>query len=397
MDKRLYSLIKFIKENYNWEQRLQDAPFFLKIRHHPTNKERYMFSYNHIFSDFSYDICKVSRGLILDIPKSPMNEITVVARGFDKFHNYGEPNADQINWNGKIYARAKEDGSLIKLFIDKDNTKCWATNNGFDANASLPGDLINEFDTFQNLIDDAMFDKKLPSSYLLQEYTLLFELVSPLNRIVCRYPKTDLIFLGARSNYHGNEIMPETFLKQIATMRGFSTPKIYELSSKTIEEVQAIVAEFDSNHEGIVIQDENFNRIKLKGTEYLKIHKVKDNNGQLSHKHLFKCIQSETIDDIIGVFPEHAQRIRNIINQYKILDATIDTIINEAKTYIKIVNQNKDERDRKKAYAMLVKDSPFAKIFFNIYKNPENALTYKQDYLNNLDYEGFLNIYDKIK
>jgi RNA ligase len=397
MDKRLFSLIKYIKENRDWEEQLQKSPYFLKIRKHPTKENRYMFSYNQIYSDFHLDICKVARGLILDIPKSPMQEITVIARGFDKFHNYGEACADAIDWNGKIYARAKEDGSLIKYTIDIDDTPLWMTNNGFDANAKLPGDLLCEFDSFQELIDDAMRKKQLPSKQVCNDFTFMFELVSPLNRIVCNYSDTDLIFLGARNNFDGKEIMPEDFLNQVTSMKGFKTPKLYELTSKTIEEVQAIVQKFDSNHEGIVVQDEHFNRVKIKGEQYLSIHRLKDNNGQLSLKHVLKCIQKETVDDILNIFPEHTQRIRNIVNQYKIISAELDTVIHEAKTYIMVVNANQDEKDRKKAYAMLVKDSPFAKIYFNIYKNPERALEYKQDYLKNLEYEQFTKLYEGLK
>jgi T4 RnlA family RNA ligase len=400
MDKRLFTLIKFIKENKDWENVLQHAPYFLKIRRHPSIENRFMFSYNQIYSEFHLDICKVSRGIILDIPTSPMQEIKVVARGFDKFHNYGETCADSIDWNGKIYAREKVDGSLIKCIVDEyDSTKLiWMTNNGFNADATLPEDLICEFDTFQDLINEALKDKDFISTnyYILQDYTLLFELVSPFNRIVCKYPQTDLILLGARNNAYGDEIMPETLQENISALKKFKIPKRYELSNKSIDEVLQIVAEFDANQEGLVIQDEHFNRIKIKSSQYLSVHRLKNNSGQLSSDHVLKCIQEETIDDVINFFPEYTQKIREIINQYKKIGKAIDDVIQNAKSYLDVVSKNADEKDRKKTYAMLVKDSLFSNIYFNLYKDFSKAEDYKQEYLKKLDFASFNSIHEKL-
>jgi hypothetical protein len=442
MDAKLFTLIKYIKENRDWFDKLQNAPYHLKIRKHPQIENRYLFSYNQIYSDFNLDICKVARGLVLEISDSNYGGIRVIARGFNKFHNFGEGAADVINWNGKIYARAKYDGSLIKLFVDGEKL-AWMTNNSFDANAPLPGDLICEYDTFQDLIDEAMnhsysyfitlenddtihpyhgnalvntqkgsmrvgylknndyIDNKkiiniekvdmgkkmLPNLFLLSSYTFMFELISEFNRIVCKYPITDLIFLGARDNETGNEYAPETILNQFSSMKGFVSPEIFELSSKNIDEVKSIVEKFDSNSEGIVVQDENFNRIKIKGSSYLSIHSLKDNSGQLSHKHVLQCIQENTIDDVLNIFPEYKQKIHEIINKYKNISNQIDEVILKSNDYLNVVNKNNDEKERKKVYALLVKDSPYSNIYFNIYKDKSKSQDYKNDFLKNLDYD----------
>jgi hypothetical protein len=332
------------------------------------------------------------------------HHFTIVARGFDKFHNYGEPCADVIDWSGKIWARQKEDGSLIKFAYDVDEkTPLWMTNNGFDANAPLSREFGNDLigaegiHTFQDLIDEAMKGKEMPSARLIYNFTLMFELVSPFNRIVCQYPKTELILLGARDKINGTELTPESVREQLPMLQSFRIPKAYELKSKSIEEVIEIVKAFDSNNEGIVVQDEHFNRVKVKGEQYLSIHRMLNNSGQLSYKHVFECIQNETVDDILGVFPEHTQEIRSVINKYKRIAAELDSVLHEARTYLMVVAANHEEKDRKKAYAMLVKDSPFAKVFFDIYKNPENAAAYKESYLKTMDYDRFVALYDEVK
>ena len=427
MDKRLKELIQFIQEHENWLELLKAPPYNLRIRQNPKKENQYIFSYDMIKSNMSLDIVKVSRGLILEIKSLHLfdeskdyrieraeivRECNVIVRAFDKFFNYGEGNADEINWDGKIYAFEKLDGSLIKYTTIKDidskihhgvwHRKLWTTNNGFDASASLPGDLICEHDTFQDLIDEAIKNWDPTVIYdmkeLGKEFVFIFEITSPFNRVVVPYTTIDLWWLGCRHKETGKEYLPRDLLHTGMTGKFYEAvnrmlleikqPKLYELTSKNLNEVVEIVSKMGSDNEGIVVVDENFNRIKIKGEAYLSIHRMKDGNGQLSTEHILKCIQNETIDDILGMFPEYVGAINEVVNLYKIADNKIDEVFYMYDHYIaNIYHVDKDGPTMKKEFAMKVKDSPFSKIYFNIYKYgklPEIKL----DYLKGLDYDS---------
>jgi len=435
MDKKLQSLFNFIQENENWYELLKDAPYNLRIREHPHIKNRFIFSYDMIRSDMSFDIVKVSRGLVLDVitkhlfddskdyskvEPEKVRKCEVIIRGFDKFFNHGETNADKIDWNGPIYAFEKLDGSLIKYTTIKDvypkthhgvwYRKLWTTNNGFDASASLPGDLICEYETFQDLIDEAIKNWDQSIIYEMKELgkdlVFMFELVSPFNRVVVPYNMIELYWLGCRCKITGKEYLPRD-LVHIGTDKKFNSsvskllygikqPKVYQMETKTVAEIINLVSEMGADKEGIVLVDQHFNRIKIKGEAYLSVHRMKDNSGQLSTEHVLKCIQNETIDDIIGMFPEYNQKIQEVVSLYKTVDSKIDEVFYMYDHHIaNIYHADKDGPTMKKEFAMKVKDSPFSKIYFNIYKwgkLPE----IKSDFLNNLDLDS-LKKYSEIK
>ena len=83
-------ILKFVKNNENWEELLSQDPYNLII----TRDNGYiMFKYDQIKSDFSLDIVKEARGIIFR-----EKDFKVVCFPFIKFFNVEEPYADDINW-----------------------------------------------------------------------------------------------------------------------------------------------------------------------------------------------------------------------------------------------------------------------------------------------------------
>jgi len=410
------SLIRFITYNKNWRELLSNSPYNLKIKEHPSKPGRFLLSYNMIESDFSLDIVQVSRGIVIEVdevgildkskdytkdPVETQNRVKIIVRAFDKFFNYGEGHAAQIDWSGPVYAREKLDGSIIKYrnlstfsSISSSHDEIWMTNNSFTANIDLPGDLLDEADTFQDLINMALEGHNILNLKLAGEkYTLIFELTSSYNRVVVKYdgpPK--LWLLGARDMDTQKEISPE-LIKETYKL-DFDTPKTYELTNNSIEEALKIVNEMDSNHEGLVICDKYFNRIKIKSEQYLSIHRMKDVNGQLSFPHLLKCIQAGTVDDILSIFPEKTYEINQVINMYKKVAGDLDSVNKEAQLTIlgKEEIWGEDPVAQKKGYALKVKDSLYSRIYFEIWKNPKDYENIKNNYLNNLEYDKLVNL-----
>ena len=180
-------LQKFIINHKDWEEELQAEPYCIKI----TRDGPYiMFKYNQIESDFSNPIVRECRGIILK-----EETFKVVCHAFDKFGNYGESYAPEIDWESAV-VQEKCDGSLIKIWYDDS----WhiSTNGAIDAFKAFTnggersfGDLVIEampisWNEFGNLASSSA--------------TYMFELCSKYNRVVVPHDEPKLYFLGWRDN-----------------------------------------------------------------------------------------------------------------------------------------------------------------------------------------------------
>lgn len=83
----------------------------IKSRRHSKHENLVLLKYNQVESDFRKPIVRECRGLVLD----EADDWRVVCRAFDKFFNYGEPGAAEIDW-GTARVQEKLDGSLTTLY-----------------------------------------------------------------------------------------------------------------------------------------------------------------------------------------------------------------------------------------------------------------------------------------
>ena len=91
-DMRTIPLLKLIKAFPNWKEILSKEPFFIDIKQ---EGDLYLFKYQQLNSDFSIKAVQESRGCIIEIKG---NTARYVCRPFDKFFNYGEEQAAEIDW-----------------------------------------------------------------------------------------------------------------------------------------------------------------------------------------------------------------------------------------------------------------------------------------------------------
>ena len=130
-------LLKFIKENNNWEYILSQNPYCLKIKR---DDGYIILSYNQIESDFYNPIVRECRGIILE-----EKTLIPVCVPFYKFGNYGEGYVPNIDWSS-ARTQEKVDGSLIKVWYHNGKWRV-STNGTIDAINALWGWL-----TLHNLI-----------------------------------------------------------------------------------------------------------------------------------------------------------------------------------------------------------------------------------------------------
>lgn len=206
------------------------------------------------------DITLKTRGLVLD------NEGNVVAKSFDKFFNYEELVGSKFKPsqipNEPFEVFEKLDGSLGILFNYNEE---WilATKGSFSSDQAIRGMEIL---------------KKYRYERLVKGFTYLFEIIYPENRIVCDYDFEDLILLSVIDNKDGYELQihdDKAHLEGIKIINlynnlGFKLVKKYD----GVEDYNTLKNIIDSNFEGFVVRFSSGFRMKVKGEEYVRLHKL---------------------------------------------------------------------------------------------------------------------------
>ena len=193
------------------------------------------------------------RGLVTD------NEGNVVARPFKKFFNI-EENKHTPTEEFDVYE--KMDGSLGILFNYKGE---WvlATRGSFTSDQSVKGtELLQKYD----------YNRLNP------DYTYLFEIIYPENRIVCTYDFEDLVLLGMIHTKDGDEVNihsgnEDIRFKNLLNNLGFNIVRKYD----GISDYSYLKQTISNNREGFVVKFSNGDRMKIKGEEYLRLHKIMTN------------------------------------------------------------------------------------------------------------------------
>lgn len=193
-------------------------------------------------------ISLISRGLILDVERRQ-----VVATPFPKFFNVGEaaPTIPDL----KFETFDKIDGSLIIIFFHRGKWKC-----------STKGSLSSD----QAKWATAWLHKNIAVDAMKSGSTFLAEAIYPENRIVVDYKdKQGLVLLGAFAE-DGEEVTYE--ILQTTQYLGWEVVKRHSYNS--ISDLMEKAKNLDSNSEGWVIRFENGMRLKIKGDEYCRLHRL---------------------------------------------------------------------------------------------------------------------------
>jgi len=193
------------------------------------------------------------RGLVVD------GEGVVVARCLQKFFNYSElvnVNYEIPNLSFQIFE--KMDGSYIQLF--------WYNNQWV---VSSRGSFTSDH---AGWAFDILREKYLRNLDVLDtSNTYIFELIHPLNRIVLDYQGVkDLILLAVVNTKTGVELN-SIFDVYDPTFYGFTKVKCF---SGILDYTKLKISD---NEEGFIVRFSNGFRMKIKGDEYCRLHKMMTN------------------------------------------------------------------------------------------------------------------------
>ena len=197
------------------------------------------------------DITLNCRGLVLD------NDGNVIAKPFPKFFNYEELKPEDIpNENFEVYE--KMDGSLGIVF-NYDGEWYMATRGSFQSDQAIKAKQI--------------LDTKYNVSSLRKTRTYLFEIIYPENRIVVDYGNDEKLVLLAVIDTKSGEEIPNSAL-YFMVEDGWDVVTTYKTWG---EDWETLKQEISKDNEGYVIRFSGGMRMKIKGEEYVRLHRILTN------------------------------------------------------------------------------------------------------------------------
>lgn len=336
------------------------------------------------------DITMQCRGLVTN------SKGDIVARPFKKFFNYEEHKPEDLpNEDFEVYE--KMDGSLGILFYyeyelsDERRYNLWFNNNYetgmerfFDPN-NLP-DFDNSYyeptpktkgewilatrGSFTSL--QAIKGKELLEKYdynrLDKNYTYLFEIIYPENRIVCHYDYEDLILLGIIHTKTGEEVNihndnnEDIRLKNLIRNLNFKIVMLYKTWG---EGYDLLKEEIGKDREGYVIRFKNGFRMKIKGDEYVRLHRILTN---VSNRDIWEYLKdNKPFDELLEKVPDEFNNwVRETARDLTVRFENIN------KDYAEIYENLKSRNLDRKEFAIRAKHYRHSNILFNMLDGKEH-------------------------
>jgi len=216
-----------------------------------------------------------TRGLVTD------SNGNVVARPFKKFFNLEEGKHTPTS---EFDVYSKMDGSLGILF-NYEGEWVFGTRGSFTSDQAIKGmEMLSKYDY----------------NRLNKGYTYLFEIIYADNRIVCQYDFEDVVLLGVVETNTGTEVNihdgeNDIRIRNLINNLGFRVVKKYD----GIKDYSVLKEMIRDDEEGFVVRFNNGNRMKVKGVEYLRLHKIMTN---VSTTGIWECLKNG--DDVLELMKE---------------------------------------------------------------------------------------------
>jgi T4 RnlA family RNA ligase len=215
------------------------------------------------------------RGLVLDADYQP------IARPLPKFFNLSEHQGTLPAGLPEIYE--KLDGSLIILFYYQGQWEV-ASRGSFASDQAQMARVL-------------LADRQADLDRLDREYTYLFEIIYPSNRIVVDYGAAQrLVLLAAVHTQTGAELALRdvSWIDRARTYPATTLPEWI----KSIDETQSELA----NQEGFILKWPNGFRLKYKLADYVRLHRI---ITRIQAKDIWECLsQNQSLEQFLDSVPD---------------------------------------------------------------------------------------------
>ena len=215
------------------------------------------------------------RGLVLD------EQYRSIARPLPKFFNLSEDRGTLPDGVPQIYE--KLDGSLIILFYYQGQWEVASRGSFASEQAQMARELLVNYQSALDKLD--------------REYTYLFEIIYPSNRIVVDYGSAQrLVLLAAVHTQTGVEL-DHTQVDWRDKAQTYPVTTLPEWL-RAIDETQAEL----TNHEGFILKWPNGFRLKYKLADYVRLHRIITG---VQAKDIWECLsQNHDLDQFLDAVPD---------------------------------------------------------------------------------------------
>lgn len=273
--------------------------------------------YDQIASDVSNTLVQECRCLILE-----MGTWKCLGLPFKRFFNIEENRCPDFNWNA-FDTWEKIDGSLILFFW------CPKLGNWQISTRSVAGGK-NTFDesgeSFRALVDRTLVEMGTSFLEVTQHFQkdccVTMELQSPETQVVTAVHNRSLSLLAVRDLFNLKEIHIHDFHR---CYPDFPLPLVQHYPGFTLDAVKdSVQGRNPLEHEGYVLMDDQFRRIKVKSAAYILMSSRRDSLGK-SPKARVELILTGQDDDVMGILPVFLQdRITDLKTRINDLAHQID-------------------------------------------------------------------------
>lgn len=281
------------------------------------------------------DVTMKTRGLIVNWETKE-----VLARPFDKFFNYGQPEQKiSLSPEDRVIVHDKMDGSLGILYRRPDGFLAIATKGSFHSEQA-------EWATTE-------IRKYMTTHFHEDEWTWLFEIIYPKNRIVLDYQGwSGLVLLGARNIEEGDDYAPDELLD-------WKGKKATRFRHKTLQE--ALEAPPRTNAEGFVVflPDKDV-RVKIKQDDYVALHKIV--TGLTKRRIWENVMEGKSLVDMCAIVPDEWHDW--LKNTYFELVNNVARINGQVRAEYAVALEDLPKNFTQKEFAMRVKDRPYSGLIF---------------------------------
>jgi len=214
------------------------------------------------------DLSEKCRGIVVNLENGD-----IINNVMPKFFNYGEPGNENIS--GPAYVTEKYDGSMVSVSV-------------YDGIL-----FVASRSTLNNYVTDIAREIIKEKNYKFSEdYTYMFELITPRDKHIVNYDFEDLVLLCVRSNHN----------KALYTVNEFSKWTGRKIKYLKIEDIKAFIEDVKNSpnvdnssvKEGYVLVLPGDKRVKVKYEQYCVLHKLL---SDLSPKFVFESLSLKSFDE----------------------------------------------------------------------------------------------------
>lgn len=313
----------------------------------------------------------------------------ILSCSFPKFGNYGEFRGDTNKLkkalrDGKtVRFSQKEDGSLCIRSVINGNVILRTRGTLYGGQASDDG-TPSYGDRFKKVVKEKY--PILLDPLWMNDVTLLFEYVSPDNRVVLSYKESDLVFIGGV--YHKPlKLFQWSELKEIANENNLNLVKLHTLPNKP----EDIIKEIQTwKIEGVVARtNDDQTLVKIKSAFYLAHHRMK---FQMNYSRLVDIVQTANIENeknLLDVFKEFdydwevLESVKEIYKRIKESQEKVEDWVlyarNRYKEILKDLPNHVSDKVYRKLFAAEVsrEEKHIKSMIFLLYDNKEETLQLK--------------------